>query len=183
LALVLVLAFPLPAGAAYDPIGGGATRLVLDRHFTAFLERAGVSLAAEAGAVKRGRTLILPVTGGSLDPIVGRGEVEQEGRIVFSSSRRRLPVRKLAVKMTNAPLVARVGGSQLKVATSTATKSKRRGFGTVFSARKLELTEKVATQAPPPAAVRSRSADRQARGGSATAAHLHRPHRQGDHRL
>lgn len=146
LILVLVLAFPLAARAAHDPIGGGTTRIVLDKRFAAFLERAGVSITADAGAVKRGRTLILPVTGGSFDPTAGRGEVEQEGRIVFSSSRRRLPVRKLVVKTTNAPLVARVGGSQLKVATSAATRSKRRGFGTVFSARKLELTEKVATR-------------------------------------
>jgi hypothetical protein len=144
--LALVLAFPLAARAAYDPVGGGATRIVLDKRFSAFLERAGVSITADGGAVKRGRTLVLPVTGGSFDPTVGRGEVEQEGRIVFSSPRRRLPIRKLVVKTTNAPLVARVGGSQLKVATSTATSSKRRGFGTVFSARKLELTEKVATR-------------------------------------
>lgn len=146
LVVALAMVFPLAAGAAYDPIGGGATRIVLDKSFAAFLERAGVSVTADAGAVKRGRTLVLPVTGGSLDPTVGRGEVEQEGRVVFSSPRRHLPVRRLAVKTTQAPIVARVGGSQLKVATSTATRSKRRGFGTVFSARKLELTEKVATR-------------------------------------
>jgi hypothetical protein len=145
-ALLLALAFPLEARAAYDPIGGGATRIVLDKRFAAFLERAGVSVTARAGAAKRGRALILPVTGGHLDPTVGRGEVEQDGTIVFSGPGRSLKVRKLVVKTTQAPLVAKVGGSQLKVATSAATKSKRRGFGAAFSARKLELTEKVATR-------------------------------------
>jgi hypothetical protein len=146
LVLALALAFPPAAGAAYDAIGGGATRIVLDKRFAAFLERAGVSVTAKEGAAKRGRTLVLPVTGGSLDPTVGRGEVEQEGSIVFSSPRRRLPVRKLVVKTTHAPLVARVGGSQLKLATSTAISTKRQGFGAVFSARKLALTAKVATR-------------------------------------
>jgi hypothetical protein len=148
LALILALAsaFPLAARAAHDPIGGGVTRLVLDKRFAAFLERAGVSVTADLGATKRGRTLVLPVTGGSIDPTAGRGEVEQEGRILFSGPGRRLQVRKLMVKTTSAPLVARVGGSQLKVATSAATGSKRRGFATVFSAGKLKLTEKVATR-------------------------------------
>jgi hypothetical protein len=146
LILALASAFPLAAKGAHDPIGGGVTRLVLDKRFTAFLERAGVTVTADGGATKRGRALVLPVTGGSIDPTLGRGEVAQEGRIVLSSPSRRIPLRKLAVKTTSAPLVARVGGSQLKVATSTATGSKRRGFGAVFSAGKLKLTEKVATR-------------------------------------
>lgn len=150
LSLLLVLALasagPPAASAAYDPIGGGTTRLVLDKRFAAFLERAGVSVTADLGATKRGQALVLPVTGGSIDPTVGRGEVAQEGRIVLSGPGRRLQIRKLMVKTANAPLVARVGGSQLKMATSTAIGSKRRGFTTVFSARKLKLTEKVATR-------------------------------------
>jgi hypothetical protein len=146
LMLLLALVSTPGAGAAYDPIGGGATRLVLDKRFVAFLDDAGVSVAAKAGATKRGRALVLPVTGGQLDPTAGRGEVEQEGSIVFSSSRRNVPLRKLVVKTKSAPLVAKVGGSQLKVATSTATRTSRRGFGTMFSARKLRLTAKVATR-------------------------------------
>lgn len=144
--LLLTLALPPPAGAAYDPVGSGVTRIVLDKRFAAFLDRAGVSVTARAGATKRGRTLALPVTGGNVDPTIGKGQIEQEGSIVFSSSRRRLPVRKLVVKTTPAPLVAKVGGSQLKVATSTATRSRRQGFGTVFGARELKLTAKAATR-------------------------------------
>lgn len=146
LALALALAFPLAARASFDPVGGGTTRIVLDKRFAAFLERAGVSITAREGAAKRGRTLVLPVTGGSFDPTIGRGEVEQQGSFLFDGPGRGLRVRKLVVKTTAAPLVARVGGSQLKVATSAATDSRRRGFGTAFSARKLELTAKVATR-------------------------------------
>jgi hypothetical protein len=144
--LMLALVLPPAAEATYDPVGGGATRIVLDRGFAAFLGRAGVSVTTREGAIKRGRTLVLPVTGGSFDPTIGRGEVEQAGSIVFNSARRSLPLRKLVVKTTAAPLVAKVGGSQLKVATSTAIRSSRRAFGTLFSARKLILTAKVATR-------------------------------------
>ena len=146
LPLVLLLVAAPVAGAGYDPVGGGVTRLVLDKRFAGFLARAGVRVVPKAGAAKHGRTLVLPVSGGEVDPTIGRGEVEQGGAIVFSSPRRRLPVRKLVVKTTHAPIVAKVGGSQLKLATSTATASKRRGFGTVFSAAKLKLTAKVATR-------------------------------------
>lgn len=146
LSLVFLLAAAPAARAAYDPIGGGATRLVFDKRFAGFLARAGVRVTPKAGAAKRGRVLVLPVSGGDVDPTIGKGEVEQEGSIFFSSRRRRLPIRKLVVKTTHAPLVAKVGGSQLKLATSTATHSRRRGFATVFSARKLQLTAKVATR-------------------------------------
>jgi hypothetical protein len=144
--LLFLLVGAPAAHAAYDPIGGGVTRLELDKRFAGFLARAGVRVTPKAGATKRGRVLALPVSGGDVDPTVGKGEIEQEGSIVFSSRRRRLPIRKLVVKTTHAPLVAKVGGSQLKLATSTATQAKRRGFGTVFSARKLEMTAKVATR-------------------------------------
>jgi hypothetical protein len=149
-AVLLPLAFLLvaapAAGAAYDPIGTGVTRLVLDKRFAGFLDRAGVRVTAEAGAAKHGRALVLPVAGGDLDPTIGQGEVEQQGSVVFSSHRHRLAVRRLVVKTTRSPLVAKVGGSQFRVATSMATSLRRRGFGTVFSAKELKLTAKVATR-------------------------------------
>lgn len=146
LSLSFLLVAAPAARAAYDPIGGGATRLVLDKRFARFLGLAGVQVTPKGGALERGRTLVMPVSGGEVDPTVGRGEVEHQGSIVFSGPRRRLPVRKLVVKTTHAPLVAKVGGSQLKLATSAATRSRRRGFGTLFSAGKLRLTAKVATR-------------------------------------
>jgi hypothetical protein len=144
LILVLLLLAAPASRASYDPLGSGTTRLVLDRSFAAFLSQAGVRVSARAGAAKRGRAVIFPVSGGRLDPAAGAGEVEQQGSLVLRSSRSRVLMRKLVVKTTHAPLVAKVGGSQLKVATSAATSSRRDGFGAVFSARKLRLTAKVA---------------------------------------
>jgi hypothetical protein len=50
------------------------------------------------------------------------------------------------LKAKHNPLFAKVGGSQLKVATSKTTKVSRAGFGTSFRATNLELTRKVATR-------------------------------------
>lgn len=143
--VLLCLAAPA-AQASYDPVGSGFTRLVLDKRFSAFLDRAGVRVAAAAGATKRGRALIFPVSGGSADPTSGRGEVEQLGSLSLRGPRGRVQIRKLVVKTTHAPLVGKVGGSQLKIATSGSIASSRQGFGTGFSAKKLLLTEKVATR-------------------------------------
>jgi hypothetical protein len=135
-----------PAQASYDPIGTGVTRLVLDKRFSGFLDRAGVRVATTAGATKRGRALIFPVSGGNADPTSGRGEIDQLGSLSLRGPRGRVQIRKLLVKTTHAPLVGKVGGSQLKIATSASIASSRKGFGAGFSAKKLLLTEKVATR-------------------------------------
>jgi hypothetical protein len=147
LALALAsLALAPAAVASNDPLGGGATGLVLDRSFLGFLRQAGVTLAATAPARRAGRKLTLPVSGGSIDPTLGRGEVETAGALVLKSARKRVPLRALAVKTTHSPLIAKVGGSQLKVATAAKIGSRRHGFGSLFIAKPLKLTAKVATR-------------------------------------
>jgi hypothetical protein len=147
IALAVLMLPPAPvAGAAYDPVGSGTTKLVLDQRFTRFLAGDGVELRTAAGAARHGRVLTLPISGGHLDPTVGRGEVEQEGTLVFVNSRKRVPVRRIVVKTTRSPLVAKVGGSQLKLASAGRIASRRSGFGTAFTAKELRLTAKVATR-------------------------------------
>jgi hypothetical protein len=144
--LLVALALAPACRASNDPLGGGSTRIVLDRSFLAHLREAKVTLGAIAPARMRAGKLILPVAGGTMDPTVGRGQVESAGGIVFNSARKRLPLRALTVKTTHSPLVAKVGGSQLKVATSARLSSQRHGFGSVFSAQQLKLTAKAATR-------------------------------------
>jgi hypothetical protein len=146
LAALLSLALASSAGAAYDPLGAGTTKLVLDQRFARFLAGDGIEVRAAAGARRSGRVLTLPVSGGHLDPTVGRGEVEQEGTLVLVNSRKRVPLRKIVVKTTHSPLVAKVGGSQLKLASAGRIASRRSGFGTAFTAMELRLTAKVATR-------------------------------------
>jgi len=145
-ALVLLACLPAGAGAANDPLGSGTTKLVLDKRFVSFLRKDGVTLTAKAGAKRRGNTISLPVSGGSVDQTIGKGEIDQEGTLVFQSSRERVPLRSLVVKTKHSPLIAKVGGSQLKIATAGGLSSKRSGFGTGFEASSLKLTGKVVTR-------------------------------------
>ncbi len=146
LVLVALFAMAQAAQAAYDPVGAGTTRLVLDKRFASFLAKDGVALTVSAGAKRKGNAISLPVSGGNVDPTTGKGEIEQEGTIVFEGGRKRVPLRSLTVKTKHSPLIAKVGGSQLKIATSSKLSSKRKGFGTAFSAKALELSAKVATR-------------------------------------
>ena len=143
--LCLFLAVPCAQGA-YDPLGGGTTKLLLAKRFVSFLKRDGVKLTATAPAKRKGNSLTLPLAGGSIDPTIGKGEVDSEGALLFQSAKGRVPLRKLTIKTKHSPLIAKVGGSQLKVATSSKLSSKREGFGTELSARQLKLSAKVATR-------------------------------------
>lgn len=144
-ALALLVIAPA-AQAAYDPLGSGTTKLTLDQRFVSFLKADGIELSASAGAKRKGAAITLPVSGGNMDPAIGQGEIDQEGTLVFQNQRKRVPWRDLVVKTKHSPLTAKVGGSQLKLATSSKLSSKREGFGTSFSAKALKLTAKVATR-------------------------------------
>jgi hypothetical protein len=134
------------AQAVNDPVGGGSTKLTLDKSFSSFLRKNSLKLRVKAGAKRMGSAIVLPVSGGSLDPTSGKGQVEQEGSIVFEAGGRRVPLRGIAVKTKRTPLIAKVGGGQLKIATATRIASRRDGFGSAFQATKLGLTAKLATR-------------------------------------
>jgi hypothetical protein len=142
LALVLVPS----ARATYDPLGSGKTKLLLDKGFVSFLKADAIKFSAKAEAKQQGNAYSLPVTGGNLDPTIGKGEIEQAGTLVFSAGARTVPLREITVKTKHSPLIAKVGGSQLKLATSSKLSYERSGFGGTFSARKLKLSAKVATR-------------------------------------
>jgi hypothetical protein len=144
--VALVLAPIRLAVADYNPIASGQTRITLDRGFLQMLSREGIGLSASQGAQRQGRLLTLPVSGGRLDPISGKGKVIQKGTLVLKHGRKTLPLRDLEVKAKRTPLYAKVGGSQLKVAAAGQLKATRLGFGSRLMASSLRLTEKVATR-------------------------------------
>jgi hypothetical protein len=146
LGALLLLCFAASAQAAYDPIGGGSTKLTLDSSFLSFLKKEGVLLEAKTPAKRKGKTLILPVSGGKEDPTTSKGEVEHEGQLVFQKGKRKVLLRNIELKAKKTPLFAKVGGSQLKVASTKKLIAKREGFGQGFNAQGLELTAKVATR-------------------------------------
>jgi hypothetical protein len=144
--LVLILALTPNAQGAYAPLGSGSAKLVLDPSFASFLAKDGITLAAKQGAKRKGATFALPVVGGQIDPTTGKGEAAAEGTLVFQSKARSVPLRQIRVKATREPLIAKVGGSQLKLATSKQSASVRAGFGTKLTSTKLMLTSKLITR-------------------------------------
>jgi hypothetical protein len=144
LAALLLLA-PIAQGA-YDPVGSGTTKLTLDKRFASFLKQDKVALSAKAPAKRKGATFALPISSGNLDPTTGKGETSQEGTLIFQSAKGKVPLRELTVKTKHSPLIAKVGGSQLKVATASKLSTKRDGFGSTFTAKALALSAKAATR-------------------------------------
>lgn len=144
--IAMLLCLAPVARAAYDPIGGGTTRIVLGGSFLSLLKKGGVTVSAKAGAKRHGKALIMPVIGGKSDPTIKKAEVEQEGTLVFAKGNRKVPFRHVELKVKKTPLFAKVGGGQLKLATSKQTTAARAGFGAKIKATGLELTAKVATR-------------------------------------
>ena len=149
-ALTCALAFSLTctttAPAAFDPLGSGQTKLVLDKGFVSLLAKDKVQLTAKEGAKRKGASIVLPVSGGTFDATIGKGEIDQAGTLVFKGSRRKVPLREITVKAKHSPLIAKVGGSQLKIASAAKLFSARSGFGAKLTAKPLKLTAKVATR-------------------------------------
>jgi hypothetical protein len=146
LALLGLLLFAPTAQAASDPVGGGQATLRLSPAFLAFLKRDAIKLSATAPAKLRGTTLTLPSAGGLLDPTTAKGKIEEAGSIVFQSAKRRVPLREIRIQTKHTPLIAKVGGSQLKLASSPKLSFARVGFESKLSAPKLLLTAKLITR-------------------------------------
>jgi hypothetical protein len=145
-AICSLFLLPCSAQALYNPLSGGTTKITLDKGLVALLKSHGVKVSATAPAKLKGNTLTLPVSGGEMDPTISKGTIDHEGSLVFSSKRRNVVLRNITIKAKKTPLIAKVGGSQLKVAKAKTIKATREGFGEGFSSQKLSLTEKVATR-------------------------------------
>lgn len=145
-ALSCSLAVSAPAAARYDPLASGQTRLVLAKRFASFLGKDGVRLAGSGAAERSGRAIVLPVSGGLIDPTTGKGRIEADGVLVFSTRSRRLPFRQLKVETNHSPLIAKVGGGQLKLASAKQLSFAREGFGSDFQAKRLALSAKLVTR-------------------------------------
>jgi hypothetical protein len=146
---LICMASPVPhARAAYDPIGGGATKLTFDSSFLTVLKQNGVKLSAVAPARLAGGSVTFPVAGGKFDPTSAGGTVEHEGSLVFRAGNRKLPLKALQLKTTqkHSPFSVKAGGSQLKMATAGKLAVARQGFGDRVEVAELDLGAKLATR-------------------------------------
>jgi hypothetical protein len=147
-ALLATLCLAPPAQADYDPLGSGQTKLSLDASFLALLKQSGVKLSTVAPAKLQRGTVSFPVTGGKFDPTNAKGTLEHEGALVFRAGGKSIPIKAPQLKTTQkrAPLSAKVGGSQLKLAQAGGLTVTRLGFGDKVKTTKLTLSSKLATR-------------------------------------
>jgi len=143
-ALVAMLAFAPFASAASDPLSSGTTTLTLNKGFFKKLKKSGVKVLKVSPASVKGRTVSLPVSGGSLDPLTGLGTVEQSGGIKFKHGKRKAAVNTIVLETTTSSLNAKVAGKSMKLASVKGMTVARNGFGANVSVASLKLTGKAA---------------------------------------
>lgn len=136
------------AQAAYEPLASGQTKLILDPSFLAALKREGIALQAKAPAQLQGNTVSFPIIAGKLDPTTESGTLEHEGALLFRAQGKSVPLKDLQLKTTQrrSPLSAKVGGSQLKLASAKTLSVSRAGFGERVAVSGLVLSATLATR-------------------------------------
>jgi hypothetical protein len=135
-----------PAQASYDPIASGRATLTLDPSFRALLKRAGIQLQGRRGTKVAGRRVSIPVGGGKADPTIRRAEIDLHGQLVLVAGPHRVALTAIALRTQRNPLLAKVGGGQLKVARASRVELGRDGFGNDLDAAGLRLSAKAATR-------------------------------------
>lgn len=145
---LMALLFVSSARADFDPVGSGLTKITFDKGFLKGLAANGVKLSAVAPAKLSGGTLTVPAVGGKFDPVAGAGTVEGEGSLVLSAGGRKVPIKSLKLRTTSkhSPFTAKVGGSQLKIATARSVSVGRSGFSDTTSVTGLALSQTLATR-------------------------------------
>jgi hypothetical protein len=154
---LVALTLASAALADYDAIDSGQTKITFDRAFLKGLEANGVKLSAVAPAKLAGGVLTVPAVGGKFDPVAAMGTVEGEGSLILSAGGRKVPIKALKLRTTQktSPFTAKVGGSQLKIATARRVTVGRSGFADTTSVAGLALSQKLATRLGKKLALRS----------------------------
>lgn len=142
--LLSLLPFSRAASASYDPVGSGTAKLSLDSGFAKLLKRNGVKLAARKGAKVKGSVVTLAAAGGKADPTIKKAEIDLGGELVFLGATKAVALTKITLKTQRSPVIARVGGGQLKLVSAAKVSLARDGFGNRLQAGELKLTAKFA---------------------------------------
>lgn len=144
LAALLVLA-PF-ASATSDPVAGGTTTVTLKQSFFKKLKKAGVKVLKVSPGKVKSRKVTLPVSGGSMDPTNGLGNLELGGGMKFKRGKKTAPVNTLLLDTAKSSLTGKVAGRQMKVASVTGLTYSRNGFGVNVNVKTLKLTGKTVKQ-------------------------------------
>jgi len=128
------------ASAASDPLAGGATTIELGQGFLKKAGKRGVKVLGVSPASVGGRTVVLPVAQGALDPLNGQGTVVHAGEISFKHGKRSARVGGLVLDTATASLNGLVAGLPVKFASVEGLSFSRNGFGVNLAIAKLALT-------------------------------------------
>jgi len=125
------------AFGAQDPLKGGSTTvgpLKLPKK---------VKVAAKGGATKSGKTVTLPITGGTLDPTNGSGPVQDGGKIQLKKGKRKASLTGIVTTFgSGGSITAKLNGKKTKLGTISGGTVGRAGFGGTVSNAIAKLTKK-----------------------------------------
>jgi hypothetical protein len=139
-ALFALLAFAPFASAASDPLASGSTTMTLNSGFTKYLKTFGIKTSKVSPAKLKGNKATFTVTGGSLDPTTGLGEVTLGGGLKFKAGKKSATVKALVISTSKKSLTGKVGGKKVKLATVAGSSFTRKGFGVNLTIKKLKMT-------------------------------------------
>lgn len=137
LSAVALLVTASAAFGAADPLKGGSTVL-------GPLKLPGkVKVSAKSGATKSGKTVTLPITGGTLDPTNGSGPVQDGGKIQLKKGKHKATLTGIVTTFgAGGGISAKVNGKKAKLATISGGTVGRAGFGGTVSNAVAKLTKK-----------------------------------------
>lgn len=132
----------LTPAAKANPIGSGETSVKLRPAVAKLLGANGVSVTpVRPASVKRG-AVSFPVTGGSLDPVSGAGQIRHSGGLRFRAGKRALVARQFTIRTAAGVLIARVGGKAVRLMTVDLKRARvtRPGLAVQVRGARLALT-------------------------------------------
>jgi Htaa len=145
-ALVALLAFAPFASATSDPVASGTTSITLNKGFAKKLKKYGIKVLKVSPGKVKGRVISLPVSGGSMDPVNGLGNLELSGGFKFKAGKKTAPINTLLLDTAKSSLTGKVAGKSMKIAGVSGLTYSRNGFGVNVNVAKLKLTGKAAKQ-------------------------------------
>ncbi len=147
-ALVALLAFAPFASAAPDPIGSGMSKLYLKKGFEKKLDNLDVKVVKYGSGTVKGHQLqvAVNVTGGSVDPLTGQGNVtnKMSGGFKLKYGKRTVPIYGFEVNTTKEWVRATIAGATMKLGSLAKMSFSRNGFGSSLVSGRLALTDNAA---------------------------------------
>ncbi|HEY4281014.1 MAG TPA: hypothetical protein VGM91_22570 [Conexibacter sp.] len=122
-------------------LSGGTTTIRIAGSAAKALRSAGVTMSPSKPAQATGAGILLPVSGGSIDPATAKGTISQKGGLVLKKGRTKLSLGNLVLNTSKGTLSAKSGKTSVAIASLSGGKVARRGFATTVSGVKVKLNK------------------------------------------